>query len=116
MVELKKSLQGSTLIESIVALVLISLCVGIATTVFVNIVEHHGMKKSVYAMMILNELAYRERTSECKQRATMKLGNITVTCSSEQYLNLPNLKLIHFTATDADMRILAERNDIVINQ
>lgn len=111
--------KGSTLIESIVATIVIMFCFTAVTTIYVNVFRADDHTRRFNGRLILKNAALKVKTEKTFLDQTFKVDELTVektvskygeSAGSDQQLWLLKLKLF-----DPDKKLLSEYKEVIIN-
>lgn len=114
---MKKYLKASTLMESLVAMVLIMLTMCIGGMIYGNVLSGSDSARKLKAQLLLEaESEYRTRNTEYRMSKVLEKedrGEMKVVTSVEPYKNMPGLLLVTKRAVDTEGKVLAERKELV---
>lgn len=110
---LTKKLQGATLLESIVAMVLLMVCLGIATLVYVNVVGSGNSRQKFHAYVLIHQVAAQARIQRNYLDEEQEMAGITVTKKISKYAGMEKTYTMKITATDLNGEVLAEQKEII---
>ncbi len=113
MVKLNPTLKAATLIESLVAMVVVATCLGIATMVHVNVLNSDHQRKKTKANLILNHEASEIKTQKMFVDGERVLGEWTIKRSVEKYEGTENLYKLSLSVIDQDKKIITVRNELI---
>lgn len=110
-----KKLKATTLIEVLVAMIIILLSFGTGMMIYNNILNSDNGYEKMKSRLILNEIAIetkKEKTffDEIKEEETF-----TIHKSIEQYKDKKNLSLLHLKAFNKQGRLIAEKKELIYN-
>jgi len=114
MAVLTHKLRASTLLETLIAIVLILICFAIATMVLVNIMQSDNGRLKFHAQTELQ--AVYLKTIEDKEYidATIDYEAFHIQKTIEPYRGAPNLYLLKLTATAESKQVLGELKKILL--
>jgi competence protein ComGF len=98
MAELKKMVKASTLIETIVAMVIIMICSGIGLSLFSNISQNVNDELRIEAAIRVNSMAVETKLNKEFTETTLESDNLRLERSFQVY---PGKKQIEVLVIDA---------------
>lgn len=107
--------RSNTIIETIVALTILSIVFGIATTFFVRLTKGTDSLQKIKAKSILR--LYADRTVANKEffDATEQVNGLLVMREIGDTTGAGNLIRIHFSVMDSSQVLLSEWNQLITN-
>lgn len=106
-------LPASSLLEVMVALVVIFTVFGLATSLYVKITMSSYHLAQAKAMAELGKIAADTKLNQTFIDETFPLGSFTVQKTVKEYAAQPNLLEIRFEAKDVNNKVLGEKKQIV---
>jgi Tfp pilus assembly protein PilE len=117
MVTLKNlKLKGNTIIETIVALTIILIMFGIATTLFVETIKEQDSLKTMKARGILQLYVNRTVSEKHYYNSSEKVNDFILEREITDTHKSINLVRIHFLILDRNENIISEWNQLVIDE
>ena len=110
---LKKELQASTLIETIVAMVVLMVCLGIATMIYVNVTGSGTSRQKFHAYTLIHQVAVQSNLQKKYLDEQTEESGITIRKTIEKYGGMEKTLIMKITAIDSKEKILAERKEII---
>jgi hypothetical protein len=114
MAKLKKKLKASTLIESLIAMLVIMLCFSIAVMIYLNVVRSDKLYQKNTANFILNEIAIQTKKEKKFIDESLKEGQFLIQKNVEKYQDTANLYRLHILAFNTRNEIIGEYNELII--
>ncbi|HET6227840.1 MAG TPA: hypothetical protein VFF27_16265 [Bacteroidia bacterium] len=114
MAGLNYQLKASTLIESLIAMVLLVVCLGIGTMVFSNVLTSDKERKQLHAALLANEATIKMRKKHDFLDGEEKAGDWTIKKTIEKYTNTENLFLLSIAILDRENKIVLIRKELMI--
>ncbi len=111
-----KKLKASSLLETIVALMVIMIVFGIAMTIYVNVMKNSSSLSEVKASLRLDVLAKESKEKKAFFDEDFEEENIDFEKRVTKYQNKEGLLLLELEARDKTNRILAERKEIIVEE
>lgn len=113
---LKKKIKGATLIESLIAMAVIMLCFGIATTVYVNVISSGNQLQKLKSQLLLKKIAVETKQSRLFLDEKISFDEIVVQKKIILYSGLKNIVQLNLKAYSKTGKLLSEYNELVPNQ
>lgn len=109
-------LSGNTLIETIVAMVIIIFCTTLAALIYLNVLSSQNTAQKLRAFYISKEVVLQSVSGKDFLDAAFKKDGLQVDKSCKPYKENSDLICIRVILKDEDGRKLWEQNEIVINE
>ena len=106
-------LKGATLIESMVAMIVVLLCFGIASMIYVNVMNSDNRRAELHAHLLLNELAMKAKQHDIFLDEEMREGELFITKKVETYNDVPGLIRLTITARNERDKVIATHNELI---
>jgi len=116
MVQLNGKLKASTLIESLVAMVIIITCLGVSSMIYSNVLNSDNQRTQLKAMLILSEEAIATKTEKSLLDSEKQIGDWTIKKTVESYPQSENVFKLSLTAINKSGKIIAIRNELIIGE
>ena len=110
--KLKTKLKGSTLIESLVALILVMLAMGIAATVFTNVMSFSNYNAQSRAVILLNRISMETKKDKMYLDGTLTDKEFVIEKRVSPYNNSRDLSVLWLKAYDKKEKLIAERKEL----
>ena len=111
--------KGSTLIESIVATVIIMFCFSAVTTIYVNVFGANDHTRKFNGQLILKNTALKVKAERDFLDRTFKVEELTVEKTVSKYGESTDadgqLWLLKLKLFDANKKLLSEYKELIIN-
>lgn len=114
MAAIKKQLTGSTLVEVMVAMIIMMVCIGIALTIFTNISRDVNDEIRILAEMRMNAIAAETKVRKDFTNTTAEFGNMRVERNILPYPASPKVKVLMLETVDLQGKIIAEYKELII--
>jgi Tfp pilus assembly protein PilV len=108
-----KKLKAATLLESLIAMIIIVMCLSIGTMIYSNILSSDKQRIQLKAMFILNSEAQQTKTEKSFLDAEKQVDEWNVKKTVEHYDQTENLYRLSITITDKDGKVVATRNELI---
>ncbi|MDB5122340.1 MAG: hypothetical protein JWP94_469 [Mucilaginibacter sp.] len=109
-------LNGSTILEVVVAMVIIVIVFGIAMMIFNNVVRMSLSAKKIRAQAILKETLQAAEQRSAVSGQSVTVGEFRIEEDVRPYNNEAYLSDIHLTAYDANAEKITELEKVIIKQ
>jgi len=116
MVKLNSSLKASTLMESLVAMVIIVVSLGVGTMIYSNVLNSDKQVLQLKATCILDQQAAQTKTEKSFLDDEKLLGNWKIKKKVDLYDQTKNLYQLTFSAFDGNGQLIAIRKELIITQ
>jgi Tfp pilus assembly protein PilV len=113
MAGLNHQLKASTLVESLIAMVILVVCLGIGTMVFTNVLTSDKERKRLHATLLANEEAAITKAQHTFLDSEEKAGDWTLKKTIEKYENTANLFLLSIAVLDNNNKIVYIRKELI---
>ena len=114
MVGIEKKIKAFTLVESLVAMVLVVFSMGFATVVYVNVVDSDKQLKQQKAILILDKLAFETIKEKQLIDDLIKLGDYYIEKTLVKYPNTGNLYLLKLVLSDLNRNRIYSRSELIL--
>src|ERR1700741_2419287 len=109
-------LKGSTLVEIMIAMVIILFCTTLATVIYLNILKSQNTGEKLRAFYVLKKAAETAENKTDFMDSELKENGFTIRKICKSYKNNPSLIEIRLTATNEEGKVLIYMNKIVLHQ
>jgi hypothetical protein len=117
MVLLNRKYKASTIMESIIAMIIIVVCFGIGTMMYTNILDSDKQRNQLKALLLLNEETLIIKKEGIYLDLEKKIGEWTLKRSIEPYQNTENLIHLSLSITDQNGKEILTRHEVItVNQ
>src|SRR3954469_7199179 len=109
-----KKLKAATMLESMVAMVITVVCLGIGTMIFVNVLNNDKDRISLKALLMLNNESNRIRTEKKFIDGEEEREGFILKRTFEKYNETGNLLQVTLQLLDANGRLVLERKELIL--
>lgn len=113
MARLNYKLKATTLIESLIAMSIIIVSLGVATIIYTSVLESDKQSLKLKAQLLLNEEAFKTKQSKTFIDEEILVTPFTIKKIVERYPGTENLYLLSLIATDLKGNLIAKRNELI---
>lgn len=113
MVKLEYKLKAATLIESLIAMIIIVVCLGIATVIYSNVLNSDRERVQLKAMLLLKQEAEQTKKEKSFLDSEKKEGDWTVKKEVTRYEQTENIYRLSFKIINSEGKIIAVRNELI---
>jgi Tfp pilus assembly protein PilV len=113
MVELNSKFKASTLMESLIAMVIMVVCLGIATMIYTNVLDSDKQRNSLKALLIINAEAIKVKAEKNYLDDEKQAGDWTIKRTVEKYDQTDNLYKLTFSIFDKDKKVIAVQHELI---
>ena len=110
----KQRLAGSSVIEVIVAMVLIVIVFGLGLMIYTNVIKFSLSTKKIKAGFIVQQLLIKEESNTQITDQHLQAGEFTITEQVSEFNNNDKLLSVHITAFDSNNEQVAEVQKIIL--
>jgi Tfp pilus assembly protein PilV len=114
MAELDFRLKASTLMESLIAMVILVLCLGIATMIYSTVLTSDRERKQLTASMIANEEVIRVKAEKDFLDSEYEVNGYIIKKEVEKYEQTENLYLLSIVVLNAERKTIYTRKELLI--
>lgn len=116
MAQLNHNLKAATLMESLIAMILIVVCFGVATMIYTNVLDSDKQRLHLKAILILNKKAIETKTKKEFLDSEEQAGDWTIKKIIEHYPETENLYKLTLTALSKSGKTIAIRNELILTE
>lgn len=113
---LTKKIPGATLIEALIAMVIVMLSFGIAITVYVNVISSGNQSQKLKCQFLLKKIAIETKQNHLFLDEKISSDEITVQKTVTPYSGNKNILQLNLKAYSPNEKLLSEYNELVPNQ
>jgi len=110
------TLKAATIIESIVAMVIITSCLGFATLIYSNVMNSDKQRLEMSAGLLLENVAQQTKKEKSFVDSETQEGIWKIKKTVERYKEAENCYLLQLIARNADGKFIKTRNELIITQ
>lgn len=114
MAELNYRLKASTLVESLIAMVILVVCLGVGTMIYTNVLSSDKERMQLHASLLADEEAIRVKSGKNYLDGEVKSGDWVLKKTVEKYEQTENLFLLAIAVLDRDKKIVLIRRELII--
>jgi hypothetical protein len=112
----RHKLPASTILEVIIAMVIMVVVFGIAMMIYTNILRFSLSAKKIRAEAALQDILLQAEQSGIIPSEPIRAGSFSITADSKPVDEEPDLISLHLTAYDDNQENVAEVQEIMINK
>lgn len=113
MAKLNHRLKASTLMESLIAMIIIVVSFGVATLIYSNVLDSDKQRLQLKAILVLNQEAIETKTEKTFLDSEKQIGDWTIKKTVEKYPQTEILYAIGLSVIDKNGKIIATRNELI---
>ena len=114
MVKLNAMLKASTLIESLIAMIIMVVCLAVGTMIYTNVMDSDKQHKQLRAALLLNKEADEVKTEKSYIDSETQVGDWMIKKVIKKYDQTENVYQLSLSVIDQDKKIIAVRNELVV--
>ena len=111
---MRKKLKGSTLVEALVAMIIVMLALGVFTTVYVNVLKSGDRHRKLQAGLLLDKIALEAKQNRLLLDAEYKTEEFVIQKKVEVYGGAEGLLSLSLKAFDKNEKLMAVRNELIL--
>lgn len=109
-------LKGSTLVETLVAMIIVMLAFGIGLLIYLNVIQSSGAQQKLNAQLQMNKIAIETKDKNLFVDEEDTTGTMKIIKTIQPYsAGSDKLKLLKIEAFDGNGKKLAEREELIIH-
>jgi Tfp pilus assembly protein PilV len=112
---IKHKIHGSTLIETLIAIVIILTCFSIAMMFFIKLNQSSFTEQHLKAEQLVKEQLYTSLENNNYIDDQFSVEELTVSQTISTYQNYPNILILKVEAINRNNKTLAVRKQLIIN-
>jgi len=113
MAELTDKIKASTLVEALVAMVIILIIYGIGLTIFINVNKSSANRLKIEAYLQLEDIVAKTKKEARYLDETYDLENLKVEKKITKYDNNNSLNVLQIKILSKENKLLAEHREII---
>lgn len=113
MVKLNSKLKASTLMESLIAMVIMVVCLGVGTMIYTNVLDSDKQRNQLKALLIINEETNKVKAEKTYLDDEKQAGDWTIKRTVEKYEQTDNLYQLTFSVFDRDKKMIAVQHELI---
>ena len=113
MVKLNHTLKAATLMESLIAMIIIVVSFGVATMIYSNVLDSDKQRLQLKAILMLNQEAIETKTEKTFLVMEKPVGDWTLKKTVEKYPQSENIYTLALSISDGNGKTIAARNELI---
>ncbi|MFI5219202.1 MAG: prepilin-type N-terminal cleavage/methylation domain-containing protein [Bacteroidia bacterium] len=113
MAVLNKKINGSTLIETLVAMVIIIICFGIGTVIYSNVINSVDFRQRLHASMVLNEVSIQSKKDNNYVDNDYEIENLVVKKKINRFMESDDLLQMTLSAYNGKGKLIAQHKEVI---
>ena len=114
MFKLNQKLKASTLLESMVAMVLLMMCFGISLKIYLDVSMSGDHQKTLKAENLLKKIAIETVQEDRIKNEILLIENLRIEKKISSYHEIDKLQVLCITAFDEHGKIMAFRRELIM--
>jgi hypothetical protein len=115
-IKVNRKFKGSTLLESLIAMTLITIVFLLSSQLFVNVIGSGFSLAKFNAELVLDDIAIESRQSKSHFDEAFERSDLKILKRVLKYKDSERLLYINLQAFDQENTKLAERRELILNQ
>lgn len=112
--EMNIKVKGSTLIETIVAMVIILVCAGIGLTIFTNTTRDFNESLMIKARLKADSLSVETRNNKEFFDASLEINGLQIERTLQQYSKSRTIKILTIRVLNSSGREICNQKELVV--
>jgi Tfp pilus assembly protein PilV len=108
-----RRIKASTLVESLIAMVIIVMCLGVGTMIYTNVLNSDKQVVQLKAISVLNTLANQTKTEKNFLDSEQQLNDWKIKKTVNKYEQTQNLYQLSFSVFDTEGHLITSRNELI---
>jgi Tfp pilus assembly protein PilE len=113
MVGMKSKLKAATLFESLIAMIIIIVCFGVAVMIYTNVLNSDKQRSELTAILLLNKEAVEFKKEKKFIDDEKKVGDWNIKKTIQLYEYTKNVYHLQLMAIDKNGNTIATRNELI---
>lgn len=113
MAGLNYKLKAATLMESLIAMVIIVVCLGIGTMIYTNVLNSDKQRLKFKALLMLNKEAAQIKAEKIFFDGEKQVGDYRIKKTIKKFEQTENLYTLALVVLDKDGKIIGSRNELI---
>jgi len=111
---LNKKIRASTLLETIVALMLVMMCFSIGMMIYVNVINSDNNRQKLHVHLLLKGIAFKTKTDNSYLDESIESEMLSIKKKVIKYKDTENLNMLTLKAYDKQGKLLEEYKELLI--
>jgi len=113
MVKLNPWLKASTLIESLIAMIIMVVSLGIGTLIYTNIMNSDKHRKELKAILLVNKDVVEVKAEKKFIDSEKQIGDWIIKTAVEKYDQSESLYKLSVSVIDQNKKVIIVRNELI---
>ena len=109
-------LPAFTLVQSLLAMVIVMFTMGLFTTIYVNVMKSSDHQRRIQTSLLLDKIAMDTKKAKIFLDEEIKADSFTVEKKVAPYGGASNVSVFSLKVLDKNQKLLAERNELIFTQ
>lgn len=114
--KLNKKLKAATLIESLIAMIIIVVCLGVGTMIYSNVLNSDKQRLKLKAILMLNEEAQQIKTKKIFLDGEKTIGDYVVKVEIKKFDQSENLHALSLTAINKEGVVMGSHRELIFTE
>lgn len=106
-------LKAATLIEALIAMVIVLVCLGIASMIYVNVISSGNQRTRLNAHLALSDVSIVSKKSRLFLDEEIRSGNIIIRKTISPYKESPGVSVLVLVAVNAEGKVISTWKELV---
>lgn len=113
MAGLNHTFKGSTLVESLIAMIILVVCLGVGTMIYTTVLSSDKERKELHASLLADDEAIRIKSEKKYLDTEHPAGEWLLKSTIEKYDQTENAFLLSIAVLDAQKKIILIRRELI---
>jgi len=106
--------KASTLVESLIAMVIMVVCLGVGTMIYTNVLDSDKQRNKLKAMLLIKKESMEIRSEKNFLDAEKQIGDWIIQRTVEKYDQTENIYKLALSVIDPNKKIIAVHNELIL--
>ena len=113
---LNKKVKAATLIESLIAMIIIVVCLGAGTMIYLNVLQSDKQRLKLKAILMLNKEADKIKKDKSFIDGEQQVGDYVVKKTIKKFSETENLYSLILVALNKEGKVIGMRNELIFTE
>ena len=114
--KLNKTLKAATLMESLIAMIIIVVCLGVGTMIYSNVLNSDKQRLKFKAILMLNKEAEQIKTDKGFIDGEKQEGDYVIRRAIKKMPQTENLYMLTLVVLNKEGKVIGTRNELIFTE
>lgn len=114
--KLGRKLKAGTLMESLIAMIIIVVCLGVGTMIYANVLSSDKQRLKFKTILMLNKEAEKIKTEKKFLDGEEQVGEYIIRRTIKKLAGTENLYSLGLIALDKEGKVIGTRNELIFTE